>query len=103
MELCRRILCCRDKNAAKKKDKKEKHGGKEDSKNKHKVKNVYTFSITGQGKKNVEQDTYLIFEIIEENTVVKFFGVFDGHGDQGKEVSIFYQNFRSFYREGLTY
>ena len=27
------------------------------------------------------------FEIMEENIPVKFFGVFDGHGDFGKEVS----------------
>lgn len=75
-----------------KKDKKDKHGnstGKEDGKSagKHKMKNVHTFSIVGQGKKNIDQDTYVSFEIMEENIPVKFFGVFDGHGDFGKEVS----------------
>lgn len=82
-----RGLCKNDKKHQKKKDKKEKHGKQED-KHKNKVKNVYAYSLTGQGKKNVEQDTYAIFEITEENTVVKFYGVFDGHGDFGKEVSL---------------
>lgn len=79
---------CKDPKS-KKKDKKDKHGNKEDSKGKHKVKNVYTYSMTGQGKKNVEQDSASIFEIIEDNTIVRFFGVYDGHGDFGKEVSAF--------------
>ncbi len=48
---CRGLCKDQKKN---KKDKKDKHGGKEENKNKHKLKNVYTFSITGQGKKNVE-------------------------------------------------
>ena len=42
-----------------KKDKKDKHGNnasKEDGKSagKHKMKNVHTFSIVGQGKKNID-------------------------------------------------
>lgn len=81
--ICRSL--CRNKDH-KKKDKKDKHGNKEDSKNKHKLKNVYTNSITGQGKKNVGQDSALQLEMIEENTIVRFFGIFDGHGDFGKEV-----------------
>lgn len=44
-------------------------------------------TITGAGKKNVEQDTWSIFEIMEDNIVCKFFGVYDGHGDFGKEAS----------------
>lgn len=60
-------LCKNKKKSHKKKDKKdkkEKHNKTdEQNKNKHKVKNVYTFSMTGQGKKNVEQDTYCVFEL----------------------------------------
>jgi hypothetical protein len=77
---------CKSGKDQKKKDKKDRHGKGDDSKNKHKVKNVYTYSLTGQGKKNVEQDSASIFEIIEDNTIVRFFGVYDGHGDFGKEV-----------------
>jgi hypothetical protein len=29
-----------------------------------------------------------MFEVIEDNTVVRFYGVFDGHGDFGKDVRI---------------
>ena len=76
---------CRDQKKGKK-DKKDKHGAKEDAKNKHKIRNVFTYTITGQGKKNVEQDSACIIEIIEDNTIVRLFGVYDGHGDFGKEV-----------------
>jgi len=76
-----------------KKDKKDKHGGPGDKsgkdgegKNKHKMKNVYHYQLIGAGKKNVDQDSTLMIEIAEENTNVRFFGVFDGHGDFGKEV-----------------
>lgn len=85
LAFCRGL--CKDDKKHKKKDKKDKHG-KPDEKHKNKVKNVYAYSLTGQGKKNVEQDTYAIFEITDENTVVKFYGVFDGHGDFGKEVKL---------------
>lgn len=87
-DLCRSK---KDKDRAKK-DKKDKHGreagGKDDGKGgaKHKMKNVHTFTVVGQGKKNTDQDTSLMFEMTEENTMVRFFGVFDGHGDFGKEV-----------------
>ena len=47
MDICRQIFCCRDKNAGKKKDKKDKHGGKDDKPSKHKVKNCYMATITG--------------------------------------------------------
>ena len=90
-----RDLCKSKKEREKgRKDKKEKHGGakgdKEDGKgnNKHKMKNVHTFSIIGQGKKNTDQDTACMIEMLEESTLVRFFGVYDGHGDFGKEVII---------------
>ena len=71
-----------------KKDKKDKHGGsKEDGgKAKHKMKNVHSWQIIGQGKKNIDQDSFCSFEMVEENVPCRFFGVFDGHGDFGKEV-----------------
>ena len=31
----------------------------------------------------------MMIEIVEENTVVRFFGIFDGHGDFGKEAALF--------------
>ena len=78
-------LCKKEKKGGKKKDK---HGsGKDDDKKKHKMKNVQIYTITGQGKKNVEQDTFSSFELIEDGAMVKFFAVYDGHGDFGKEVN----------------
>jgi hypothetical protein len=80
-ELCRSK---KDKEKAKK-DKKDKHGKdtKEDAKgaNKHKIRNVYHYSMVGIGKKNCDQDTLIMFEITDEAVPVRFFGVFDGHGD----------------------
>lgn len=29
----------------------------------------------------------MMIEIAEENTLVRFFGIFDGHGDFGKEAA----------------
>lgn len=52
LAFCRGL--CKDPKKGKKKDKKEKHGKAEEGKNKHKVKNAYVYSMTGQGKKNVE-------------------------------------------------
>ena len=85
---------CRSKKdkERKKNEKKDKHGsgdksGKDgDGKNKHKIKNAYQFTQIGAGKKNVDQDSALMIDITEENTLVRFFGIFDGHGDFGKEV-----------------
>jgi hypothetical protein len=84
----------KDKDRLKKDKKDGKHGGSGDKsgkegegKNKHKMKNVYHYSLIGAGKKNTDQDSTLMIEIAEENTNVRFFGVFDGHGDFGKEVS----------------
>ena len=50
------------------------------------MKNVYIDQIVGQGKKHCDQDSYINFEIQDELGVVKFYGVFDGHGDLGREV-----------------
>jgi hypothetical protein len=83
-----RSLCKKDSKG--KKDKKDKHGSKEEGKKHSKVKNVFSYTMTGQGKKNVEQDQACIFEMIEESTLVRFFGIFDGHGDFGREVSNLY-------------
>ena len=84
---CRR-LCKKDAKKKDKKDKKDKDkaGAKEDAKHKHKLKNVYIHSMIGQGKKNTDQDSSLSFEILDEGTLVRFFGIFDGHGDFGREV-----------------
>ena len=87
-----RDLCRSKKDKEKaKKEKKDKHGaaaGKEDAKNsKHKMKNVHTYTMIGQGKKNTDQDSASMFEMLEEGTLVRFYGVYDGHGDFGKEVT----------------
>ena len=68
--------------------KKDKGDGKhsKEEKQKHKGKNVYTHTITGSGKKNIEQDTWTIIEINEDNVHCRYFAVYDGHGDFGKEV-----------------
>jgi hypothetical protein len=83
---CRSLCKDNSKKNFKKKDKKDKHGKPEEGKSKHKMKNVYMYTITGQGKKNVEQDSWAMWELQEDNALVKFYGVFDGHGDFGKEV-----------------
>jgi serine/threonine protein phosphatase PrpC len=104
---CRDLCRSKKEKEKSKKDKKDKHGNsgsKEDGKgNKHKPKNAYTFSIIGQGKKNTDQDTSLIFEIVEENnTIVRFYGIFDGHGDFGKEASVLAnQEFEAFIRGNI--
>lgn len=91
-----RDLCRPKKDKDRKKlDKKDKHGSGEkggkdgEGKNKHKMKNVYHYQIIGAGKKNVDQDSMMMLEIAEENTIVRFFGIFDGHGDFGKEAAVF--------------
>ena len=100
-------LCGNKKDKGAKKDKKDKHGGKDGGKEegkqgKHKMKNVYTFTAIGQGKKNTDQDSASLFEIIEDNTMVRFFGVYDGHGDFGKEASILANNdFENFIRANV--
>jgi hypothetical protein len=48
-------------------------------------------TITGQGKKNVKQDTIIQFELKEESLPVRCFGVLDGHGDFGREVITYYK------------
>ena len=88
-----RDLCKPKKEKEKpKKDKAGKHGkdGKEEGKGagKHKMKNVYHSSIVGQGKKNCDQDSASMFEMMEDNALVRFFGIYDGHGDFGREVSL---------------
>ena len=88
-DLCRSQ---KDKDRAKK-DKKDKHGSNASGKDekagsKHKMKNVHTFSVIGQGKKNTDQDSTSMFEMMEDNVLVRFFGIYDGHGDFGKEVII---------------
>ena len=90
-----RDLCRSKKDKDKKKnEKKDKHGsgdksGKDgDGKNKHKMKNVYQYTQIGAGKKNVDQDSSLMIDITEENVLVRFYGVFDGHGDFGKEAAV---------------
>ena len=44
MQLCKKF-CCREEKKKGKKDKKDKKG--EEAKQKHKVKNIYAFSLTG--------------------------------------------------------
>lgn len=89
---CRDLCRSKKEKDRLKKEKKDKHGGKDGGKDdgkgakQHKMKNVHSASIIGQGKKNVDQDTILMFEMIEENTPIRFFGIFDGHGDFGREV-----------------
>ena len=59
MQFCTDLCRSKKEKDRMKKDKKDKHGNstsKEDGKSagKHKMKNVHTFSIVGQGKKNID-------------------------------------------------
>ncbi len=85
MEFCKRLCCKKPVQDKGKKDKKSKHG--EEKGNKMKIKNVYVHQEDGQGKKNVGQDAYSIFEFTEENVKFQYFGVYDGHGDSGALAS----------------
>jgi hypothetical protein len=59
LNMCKELCGGKKDKERSKKDKKDKHGnkdGKDDGKGgaKHKMKNVHTFNIIGQGKKNTD-------------------------------------------------
>lgn len=41
----------------------------------------------GVGKKYTNQDTVNIFEVNESGWNIKYYAVYDGHGEYGREVS----------------
>lgn len=61
---------------------------KNKNKNDNEVKNVYGFSMNGI-KGCSGQDSYHFFGFNIDNTNIKFMGVYDGHGEKGKEASNF--------------
>lgn len=59
---------------------------KQNKKNENEVKNIYSF--TKDGIKNYAgQDTSHFFGFEVENTNIRFMGVYDGHGEKGREAS----------------
>lgn len=61
---------------------------KQNKKNENEIKNIFGFSKDGI-KSCAGQDTYSFFGFEVENTNIRFMGVYDGHGDKGKEASTF--------------
>ena len=61
---------------------------KQNKKNENEIKNIFGFSKDGI-KSCAGQDTYSFFGFEVENTNIRFLGVYDGHGDKGKEASTF--------------
>ena len=61
---------------------------KQNKKNENEIKNIFGFSKDGI-KSCSGQDTYSFFGFEVENTNIRFMGVYDGHGDKGKEASTF--------------
>ena len=61
---------------------------KQNKKNENEIKNIFGFSKDGI-KSCAGQDTYSFFGFEVENTNIRFMGVYDGHGDQGREASTF--------------
>ena len=59
---------------------------KQNKKNENEVKNIFGFTHDGI-KSCAGQDTYHYFGFEVENTNIKFMGVYDGHGEKGKEAS----------------
>jgi serine/threonine protein phosphatase PrpC len=49
---------------------------------------IFGYTEPGAGKKKFEcQDTYSIIDLPEDH--LKFYGVFDGHGNVGRQVSTY--------------
>ena len=61
---------------------------KQNKKNENEIMNIFGFSKDGI-KSCAGQDTYSFFGFEVENTNIRFMGVYDGHGDKGKEASTF--------------
>ena len=65
----------------------EKHK-KPNEKNESEIKNIFGF--TKDGIKNCAgQDTFHFFGFEVENSNIRFMGVYDGHGNNGREASDF--------------
>ena len=61
---------------------------KNNKKNDNEVKDIYGFTKDGI-KSCAGQDTFHIFGFDVNGTLIRFMGVYDGHGDQGREASTF--------------